>query len=150
LPELTFQAIFGRMKAPMVKRGSLVILSGIAWSVVGVVLIVMALNWLAAIHRHMIILILIGTVAGVVIYRFGFSHVAAVNISRIKSLPQDREKFSLLDFQNRKSYAIIGIMVPMGYALRHSPIPKVYLIPVYSAIGLGLLLSSIRYYQGLH
>lgn len=138
------------MKAPEVKRSSLVLLSGIAWSAVGIVLVVMATEWLVAVHHHIAILTVLAVASGFIIHRFGFSRIVAVNIARIKALAPGKERFSLFAFQNKRSYAIIGIMVPMGYALRHSPIPKIYLVPVYAAIGLGLLLSSFRYYQGLN
>lgn len=138
------------MKSPKVKRTSLILISGIAWSAIGIFLIAMALEWLIVIHRYIAILIAAGIVAGITIYRFGFSQIAAVNLARIKALAPDKDKISLFAFQNKRSYAIIAVMMPMGYALRHSPIPKIILVPVYSAIGLGLLLSSIVYYQNLN
>lgn len=52
-----------------------------------------------------------------------------------------------LAFQERKSYLIIVVM--MGMALRHSPIPKPYLAAVYLGIGGGLLLASLGYFRRL-
>ena len=44
-----------------------------------------------------------------------------------------------------RSYLIVLVMVSMGIALRHSPIPKKYLSVLYNGIGLALFLSGIRY-----
>jgi len=135
------------MKTPAVKRTSLILVSGIAWSAVGIFLIILASEWMLEIHRYIAILIAVGIAAGLVIYRFGFSRIAAVNLARIKALAPEKEKLCLFAFQNKRSYAIIAVMMPMGYALRHSPVPKIFLIPIYAAIGLGLFLSSLLYYQ---
>lgn len=125
-------------------------LSGLAWTIIGIVLIVMALEWLISMHRHTAILVATGVIAGVLIYRFGFSRLALGNLARIKALAPEKDKLCLFAFQNRRSYVIIVIMMFMGYELRHSPIPKTYLIPLYAAIGLALVFSSFHYYQGLH
>jgi hypothetical protein len=44
---------------------------------------------------------------------------------------------------------IIIVMMVLGYTLRHLPIPRVYLAPIYLGIGLGLFLSSLKYYARL-
>jgi hypothetical protein len=48
-----------------------------------------------------------------------------------------------------KSYINVAVMVTMGALLRHSAIPKTYLSMLYIAIGLSLVLSSIRYLRVL-
>ena len=59
-------------------------------------------------------------------------------------LPMD-EKKCLFSFIPWKSYLIIVVMITIGAILRHSVIPKQYLAIVYTAIGLALILSSVRY-----
>jgi ABC-type nickel/cobalt efflux system permease component RcnA len=44
-----------------------------------------------------------------------------------------------------KSYILVAVMMTMGIALRHSSIPKQFLSVLYLAIGLALMLSSLRY-----
>jgi len=55
------------------------------------------------------------------------------------------EKKGLFAFITGKSYLIIAVMITMGIVLRHSAIPKQYLAILYIGIGLGLILSSVRY-----
>ena len=137
------------MNAPQIKRSHLVLLAGIASTAIGIALITMAGFWMRSIHQHISLFILGGTAAGLIIYRFGFSKIAAVNLARIKALAPDKDKVCLFAFQNKRSYFIVAIMMTMGYGLRHSPLPKIYLVPVYGAIGLAMVFSSFRYYQNL-
>jgi hypothetical protein len=44
-----------------------------------------------------------------------------------------------------KNYILVAVMITAGVFLRHSAIPPQYLAVIYIAIGLALLLSSIRY-----
>jgi len=37
-------------------------------------------------------------------------------------------------------------MIMLGFTLRHSSFPKAYLAIIYLTIGLGLFLSSLKYY----
>jgi len=48
-----------------------------------------------------------------------------------------------------KSYILIIIMIAIGFLLRHSPIPKLYLAVLYTGIGTALILSSVRYLRYL-
>jgi hypothetical protein len=137
------------MKAPEAKREVLILLAGIVWSAVGVALVMVAIGWLYNIHRSQLISIGAGIVAGVAIHRFGFSRLAAINLSRIRAQSPGKDKVCLFAFQNWRSYLMIAIMMIMGYALRHSPVPKIYLVPIYMAIGLALVFSSFSYYQAI-
>jgi hypothetical protein len=137
------------MKAPEAKRWILVLLAGIVWSGVGAALVIMALVWLYAIPQNPLIPVGIGIVAGAAIHGFGFSRLAMVNLERIRSQSPGKEKVCIFAFQNWRSYIMIAVMMAMGYGLRHSPVPKVYLISIYMAIGLALILSSFRYYRAI-
>ncbi len=122
-------------------------LAGITWTTVGIALIIVALGWLVSIHHHIAVAAGSGIIAGLVVYRFGFSRIAAANLVRIKALATEKDNLSLFAFQKRSSYYIVAIMMSLGYGLRHSPLPRIYLVPVYGAIGLALLFSSFQYYQ---
>ena len=137
------------MTFPAVKRKALVLLAGMVWTAVGVILLAVALEWLRPYHSLLLIPLGIGVVAGAIIYRFGFSMLALNNLARINSLSMGKDKVSLFAFQNRKSYLIIAVMMLLGYEMRHSAIPKIYLAPLYMAIGLGLIFSSRHYYSNL-
>ena len=138
------------MKTPAAKREVLVLTAGLVWSAVGLWLIATAVRWIIPFESgYSLSWLIVGGAAGVVIYRYGFSRLAATNISRIFLQAPGKDKVCLFSFQNTKSYFIIIIMICLGYLLRHLPVSKVYIVPVYSAIGLALLLSSLNYYRRL-
>lgn len=135
------------MKAPAADRKVLVLMAGIVWSLVGAALIVASIHWLRATIFGKAIVIMIGILGGAIIYRYGFSNLARKNISRIYEQAPGKDKVCLFAFQNKRSYIIVTVMILMGYSLRHSPIPKIFLSPLYMAIGLGLFLASLIYYR---
>jgi hypothetical protein len=135
------------MEAPSAKRSILVLLAGIFWSGVGVALLAVATNWLLSVHEFALISLGVGAIIGLAVYRFGFSRLARTNLTRIFSQAPGKDRVCLFAFQNTRSYIIMATMMGLGYTLRHLPIPRLYLAPVYLAIGLGLLLSSLVYYR---
>jgi len=116
---------------------------------VGMILILMAIRWLLASGSNGLYALGIGIIGGAIIYWMGFGKLANSNLIRIYSQAPNKDKVCVFAFQNTRSYLIIPVMILMGYMLRHLPISKIYLIPVYVAIGLGLVLASLRYYHSL-
>lgn len=138
------------MKAPAAQRKVLVFVAGLVWSAVGAALIAVAIRWAVPLSKdYHLLWLAAGATGGYIIYRFGFSKLVAVNIQRIFSQAPGKDKVCVFSFQNTKSYLMIIIMIIMGYTLRHLPIPKLYLSPVYVAIGMALVLSSLIYYRRL-
>ncbi len=137
------------MKAPSVDRRVLVLTAGIVWSAVGLVLMLAAVLWLISSHRNVAIPVGLGLVAGLIVYRYGFVKLARRNYLRIYSQAPEKNKVCMFAFQNARSYVIAAFMMLMGYGLRHLPVSRIYLVPIYSAIGIGLLLSSFEYYHHL-
>ncbi|MFH2055859.1 MAG: hypothetical protein ABIJ61_07870 [bacterium] len=137
------------MRAPSAKRKWLVLFAGLLWTAVGAVLAAMACYWFAAYEGNLILPLALGIVGGVAIFWFGFSRLAAENLTRIYTQAPGKEKVCLFAFQNKRSYFMVVIMMAMGYAMRHSPLPKIYLAPFYLAIGLALALASLLYYRHL-
>jgi hypothetical protein len=137
------------MKAPSVDRRVLVLTAGLLWSAVGLILMLAAALWLISSHRSMIIPVTIGVVAGLIVYRCQFVKLARKNLIRIYSQAPGKNRVCIFAFQNARSYVIAAFMMFMGYGLRHLPVSRIYLVPVYSAIGIGLLLSSFEYYHHL-
>jgi hypothetical protein len=142
-------AILSRMRAPDARRETLVLVAGIIWSLVGLTLVSIAAAWLVSSPHYLLLMVLGGPVAGYVIYRFGFSHLARKNLVRIYAQAPEKDKVCVFAFQNIRSYLLVVVMMCLGYGLRHSGIPRTYLAPVYLAIGLGLLFSSLLYYNRL-
>lgn len=137
------------MKTPSAKRETLVLLAGLLWSIVGSSLIIAAMSWLRDIDRGYIPAIFIGLSGGLIVYHFGFSRLAGVNLVRIYAQSPQKDKVCVFAFQNRRSYFLVAIMMLTGHFLRQLPIDRLYLAPVYMTIGLGLFLSSIHYYWRL-
>jgi hypothetical protein len=137
------------MMAPAARRETLVLVAGIVWTLVGLSLVSVAVVWLFNSPRHTVILPLSGAVAGYIIYRFGFSHLARKNLVRIYAQAPQKDKVCVFAFQNTRSYLLVAIMMTMGYGMRHSGIPKIDLAPFYMAIGVALILSSLLYYNRL-
>jgi hypothetical protein len=137
------------VKAPAARRKVLVLLAGSVWTAVGGILVAVAVRWSVTLRGHTAVALLIGLAGGVVVFRFGFSRLAAMNLSRIYTQAPGKDRVCVFAFQNTRSYLIVAVMMAMGYGLRHSPIPKIDLIPIYLAIGLGLVLSSLHYYRRL-
>lgn len=130
---------------PAVDRRFLIVLSGIVWITVGIILCKLAVGWLSPIAlKPALVLGLTGTVLALLIHHFGFLKLVDRNIERI--LPM-QDKVCIFAFQPWKSYIIIAIMVGMGIALRHSPLPKPYLSVIYTGFGGAMILSSIRYFR---
>lgn len=130
---------------PAITRHWLWLFAGMLWSIVGIMLCVIAGFWLSTVNWPMNGLgAILGFGSGIVIYRYGFSRIARKNIHRIEQKP---ETVCLFAFQAWKSYLLIAVMMFLGYILRHSHLPRVILAVVYSGIGTGLTLSSLLYYQ---
>jgi len=128
---------------PAVGKRVLILLSGLMWIGVGIMLLSLALHWLAAKGgMGAVALGTVGFLCSLVIHRYGFLKVVDKNLGRI--LPMQGKR-CLFAFQSWKSYLIIGVMIGMGIGLRHSPIPKPYLAVLYIGIGMALFLSSLRY-----
>lgn len=128
---------------PAVTNYLLLFVAGIVWASVGFMLLSLAFRWLSRasdINTHP--LVIAGAVCALVIHHFGFLKIADKNLKRILKM---KDKSCLFAFIPWKSYLIIAVMILMGAVLRHSIIPKHYLAVLYIAIGLALVLSSVRY-----
>lgn len=130
---------------PAVDKRFLIAFSGIVWSVVGLILCNLAVDWLSGTsQKNGIWLSLAGIILSLLIHHFGFLRLVNRNIERILS---KKEKVCIFAFQAWKGYLIVAIMVAMGITLRHSPLPKSYLSVVYIGFGGAMILSSIRYFR---
>jgi hypothetical protein len=130
---------------PAVDKKFLIALSGILWSVVGIMLCRLAVQWLSQTDKqHAVWFGSAGAVLAFLIYQFGFSKIVNKNTARILS---KEGKVCIFGFQPWKSYLIIVFMVGLGVTLRHSPLPKPYLSVIYVGFGGAMILSSLIYYR---
>jgi len=116
------------------------------WSGVGIMLVGFASRWFTKVPASQeILIILAGMALAAVIYFFGFSRMALINVRRINDYRQER--VCLFAFQRWTSYPLVLFMISLGIYLRvYSPIPKPALAILYIGIGGSLFLSSLHYY----
>jgi len=130
---------------PAVDKRFLVALSGLMWSVVGIMLCNLSVRWLLqSADRPGIWFGTAGIMLALMVHHFGFLKLVDRNIERIVA---KKGKVCIFGFQPWKSYLMIAIMIGMGTALRHSALPRPYLAIVYIGMGGAMVLSSIRYFR---
>ena len=130
---------------PAVDKRLLIFISGFLWSIVGIMLCILAVNWLSLTSRQNAVRLgLIGVTLAILIYYFGFLKLVNKNTGRILL---KEGKVCIFAFQPWKSYLIILIMIGMGTILRHSSIPKPYLAIIYIGFGGAMVLSSLVYFR---
>jgi hypothetical protein len=132
---------------PAVGRQTLLFMGGFVWFCVGGMLLTFSVQWLGAFHdASPLPFVLPGVFLALVVHHFGFLKIVDRNLGRLLTA---EEKKCVFYFMPWRSYLTVGIMVVMGILLRHSQIPKQYLAILYVGIGLGLILSSVRYFRVL-
>ena len=135
------------MKTQSVNRKTLYIIAGTLWAIIGLILLCLSVYWLISISKLSLLVMIPGVIGAVVVHHFMLSKVAEENIDRIINLSPEKEQICLFAFQNVRGYFVVLIMVVLGYTLRHLPIPRLYIAPVYSTMGLALIFSSLRYFR---
>jgi len=132
---------------PGVSRTWLLVIAGMLWICIGLLLDLMACSWLKSeAGNRAIISAVAGFMVALLIHHFGFLRVVDKNLDRILPMKGTRCLFSFISW---RSYCLVAVMMLTGYLLRHSPLPKLYLAVIYSAIGTALILSSLRYLRYL-
>lgn len=129
---------------PAVGRVTLARLSGAVWWAVGLGLVVAAARWLDEAPGERAGLLAAGGLVAAIFAGQGFGRVADRNLLRLAALPDRRCVFA---FQSWRGYGTILVMVALGWGLRHSPIPKPWLAPVYLAVGGGLIRGGLEYFR---
>ncbi len=128
---------------PTASVRTLILLAGGMWLAVGTRLLALAGEWVAtSTHSHRLLCLGVGLAMGLCAQRFGFSRIVAKNLARIRALD---EPAPVTAFIPLKSLLIIAVMIGTGVALRHSPIPKLVLVPLYACMGSALMLASMGY-----
>jgi len=129
---------------PEVPRRVLPLIAGFMWCGVGTMLSVMAFRWLSDYSGNVWLFAVSGAAFALIMRRFSFLKIAEKNLDRIAELPTRPCIFSFISW---RSWLLVAFMITLGITLRHSPMPKEYLAVIYMGIGLGLLLSGMRYFR---
>lgn len=129
---------------PSVRRYWLIFAAGVVWLAVGVGLIAAACFWLYHNTTWPLSLAAVSILMGLLVYSFLFSRIVRKNLARIGAKP---ETACLFGFQGLRSYFLVLIMMLMGYAVRHLPVPRDIAAVVYFTMGSALLLGSLLYFR---
>jgi hypothetical protein len=120
------------------------LIAGAMWCGVGIMLSVMAIRWLSGYSGNVLLFVVSGVAFALIMRRFSFLKVAEKNLDRIAELPTRPCIFSFISW---RSWLLVAFMITLGITLRHSPMPKEYLAVIYMGIGMGLLLSGLKYFR---
>jgi hypothetical protein len=120
------------------------LIAGTMWCGVGIMLSVMAFRWLSGYGGNAWLFAVSGVAFALIMRRFSFLKIAEKNLDRIAGLPTRPCIFSFISW---RSWLLVAFMITLGITLRQSPMPKEYLAVIYMGIGMGLLLSGIRYFR---
>ena len=134
-----------RLKEPSAKRSTLVLTAGVVWIAVGVSLTLVAVTWLSTVGPVFRAVAGLSVIAGFLISKYGFSRLIARNVERIRALAPQKPRVCIFAFQAVQSYFLVLLMMALGYALRHLPLPHKYTSAIYMIIGVALLKSGIDY-----
>jgi uncharacterized membrane protein len=131
--------------APSIHRYWLYLIAGTLWLGVGIALIVVACYWLSGIAWPWnLSLAACSSAVGFIVYSHGFSRIARKNIKRIAGQP---DMACIFTFQGPRSYYLILVMMLLGFTIRHLPVPKYIIAPIYFIMGSALAFSSSLYFH---
>lgn len=131
---------------PAVPRGWLYLLAGLLWCAVGLMLMGWAWVWSnAAGWRTAWFFDVLGALLGIGTALF-FRRMASQNHRRILAMP---EKPCLFAFQSWWSYPLVVFMMGLGLFMKASPLPRTWLAGMYLAIGGGLFIAGLDYFDWL-
>jgi hypothetical protein len=129
---------------PAVPKGWLYLLSGLIWCGVGVMLLGWTWIWSkGAGWQEVWLFDAMGAVIGIGTAIF-FRVMAKQNHERIRKLP---EKPCLFAFQSWWSYTLVVFMMGLGLLMKASSLPRTWLAGMYLAIGGGLFIAGLRYFE---
>lgn len=129
---------------PGVPRGVLPLLAAITWIGSAIILNVISCSWLQkADPQAAFLTAAAGFLGALLIHHFGFLRIVDKNLGRLQAMAGGRP--CAFAFMSWKSYLLVTTMIFLGAILRRSPVPRLYLAVLYTAIGTALLLSSVRY-----
>lgn len=129
---------------PGVPQAVLPLLAAIVWIVSAFVLNIFAYSWLSTEpSRNALFAVMFGFIGALFIHHFGFLRIVDKNLGRIQAMAGGRS--CVFAFMSWKSYLLVPVMIFLGVALRRSLLPRLYLAVLYTAVGMALFLSSVRY-----
>jgi hypothetical protein len=130
---------------PGVKRRTLLLIAGCAWSIAGGILIFRSLAHLIGVNSHLALEIGIGIIFGSLFYLILFTRISKKHITRIQLISIDNPCF--FSFFNFRSYLLMAIMIRGGITLRLSGLVNPEIIyTFFLCMGIPLLVSAWRFF----
>ncbi len=125
---------------PAARARTHLLAAALVWTVVGTALAGVGLHWcLGAASVWPAVLIAAGIAAGIVKARLVLVRAADRNADRVLARGDGRCLFGFLSW---RGWLLVPAMMALGYALRHSPLPRPVVGLIYVAIGCALLAGS--------
>ncbi len=136
--------VLQKLKPAVPKRVLLLLLTAV-WGFAGAMLLTKGIGFLQEIPEDIIWKSIVGSITGLLFFRFIFLRITTKHIHRIKTLPI--EKPCLFSFLNKKSYLLMISMISLGIFLKATGIiPNKYLVFIYLTIGISLVGSAIHFF----
>lgn len=130
---------------PAVRRRTLLLGAGCAWTVGGLMLLMRGLTGLASLRAPVTLDIGLGLAGGLLFYLALFARISGKHISRITLIQVDNPCF--FSFFNVRSYLMMAAMIGGGITLRRLDIVNHQaLFTFYLMMGLPLLISAYRFF----
>jgi uncharacterized membrane protein YedE/YeeE len=130
---------------PGVKKRTLLLIAGCAWSIAGGILIYRSLSYLISVNHHLAMEIGTGIVFGSLFYLLLFARISKKHITRINLIEIDNPCF--FSFFNFRSYLLMAIMISGGIMLRLSGLVNREIIyTFFLCMGIPLLVSAWRFF----
>ena len=130
---------------PGVKKRTLLLIAGCAWSIAGGILIYRSLSYLISVNHHLAMEIGTGIVFGSLFYLLLFARISKKHITRINLIEIDNPCF--FSFFNFRSYLLMAIMISGGIMLRLSGLINPEIIyTFFLCMGIPLLVSAWRFF----
>jgi hypothetical protein len=132
------------MRLVRIPKNALTLIAGLVWCVSGAMVGVVGLPLEAQLAPGHLILVPLAAVIFGAFYVFVFAPLIRKQTSRIRARKEDR--LPLWSVFNASSWAVMGIMMGGGMALRLSHlVPDWAIAFFYSGLGIALFLSGIRF-----
>lgn len=130
---------------PAVPKHFLFFIACIVWVCIGTLLCMRAIGWLTELSVFSGMQCAgAGFVLSFLGYRFGVSKIVRRNVHRIHNLIDNVCCFA---FTPLRGYAMIAVMISLGYFLRHLSLPHYSLSILYIAMGGALFAGSVQFFR---
>jgi small-conductance mechanosensitive channel len=125
-------------------KNHLMLIAGLVWCVAGAFVCIIGLPLEFQLAPEHVILVPLAVLIGLAFYFLVFSRLVRRHSERVRARPEDRLPF--WHFFNASSWAVMGVMMGGGMALRLSHVMPDWVIAFfYSGLGVALFLCGVRF-----